>query len=91
MPGADQLLGDLNSLPSCHHIPAIRPIKPHSTECLELPGRRGRLGAATALRVLRLGGFVPTTPPTSTPRRTMKRPPIPSPSRWNLILGRFVS
>jgi hypothetical protein len=28
----------------------------------------------------------PTTPPTSTPRRTIKRPTIPWPSRWSMTL-----
>jgi hypothetical protein len=33
------------------------------------------------------GWRVPTTPPTSTPSPTTKRPTIPSPSRWSLVLA----
>jgi uncharacterized UBP type Zn finger protein len=42
MPEAGQPQGDLDSLPSCHHVPTAGPIKPHSTECLEcLDGEEG--------------------------------------------------
>ena len=35
MPGPNHPLGDLDSLPPCDHVPATRPIKPHSAGCLE--------------------------------------------------------
>jgi len=35
MPAADHPQGDLDSLPPCDHVPATRPIKPHSDGCLK--------------------------------------------------------
>ena len=42
MPRADHPQGGLDSLPPCDHVPATRPIKPHSAGCLEcLDGKEG--------------------------------------------------
>jgi uncharacterized UBP type Zn finger protein len=45
MPGAIHPQGDIDSLPKCDHVPGTRPIKPHSTGCLECPdGEEGWVG-----------------------------------------------
>jgi uncharacterized UBP type Zn finger protein len=44
MPGVIHPQGNLDNLPACDHVPGTRPIKPHSTECLEcLDGDQGWL------------------------------------------------
>jgi hypothetical protein len=70
----------------CHHLCGARAIRPDSTQCLECLERG--CGWVALWLCLSCGWMACSDDsPTSTPSPTIKRPTIPSPSRWSMAIA----